>query len=192
MNNKRPLSDNINTIIIHASSLIESGNYIEAFNIINNALVTYANKTSAHIAMSDNTMYLYIMLEIYICEYTSEHFYDKHIFERYNYSLDNFKNTHTRLRFLLRRICFGFDIIHQYELNAIIQQQHITAEEIITTTKYCIDKNCWCDTMLNTYNIMKDKYPAVADIIYASCQHSISSSLGNKTMTYYRHYKSRL
>ena len=99
MNNKRPLLDNINTIIIHASSL-------EAFNIINNALVTYANKTSAHIAMSDNTMYLYIMLEIYICEYTSEHFYDKHIFERYNYSLDNFKNTHTRLRFLLRRICF--------------------------------------------------------------------------------------
>ncbi|MBD9304424.1 MAG: hypothetical protein EGS63_06525 [Lachnospira sp.] len=279
MNNKRPLSDNINTIIIHASSLIESGNYIEAFNIINNALVTYANnyeliymrgiccynlndyaaayylfrlaifiantnkeaddviiiqeslntlcsdknsssltpyvlnnalfniisdrihnkefiityafldsclydtnKTSARIAMSDNTMYLYIMLEIYICEYTSEHFYDKHIFERYNYSLDNFKNTHTRLRFLLRRICFGFDIIHQYELNAIIQQQHITAEEIITTTKYCIDKNCWCYTMLNTYNIMKDKYPAVADIIYASCQHSISSSSGNKTM----------
>lgn len=106
MNNKRPLLDNINTIIIHASSLIESGNYIEAFNIINNALVTYANKTSAHIAMSDNTMYLYIMLEIYIYEYTSEHFYDKHIFERYNYSLDNFKNTHTRLRFLLRRICF--------------------------------------------------------------------------------------
>lgn len=37
---------------------------------------------------------------------------------------------------------------------------------------------------------MKDKYPAVADIIYASCQHSISS--GNKTMTYYKHYKSIL
>lgn len=74
-------------------------------------------------AMSDNTMYLYIMLEIYICEYTSERFYDKHIFERYNYSLDNFKNTHPRLRFLLRRVCFGFDVIHQYELNAIIQQQ---------------------------------------------------------------------
>lgn len=49
MNNKRPLLDNINTIIIHSSSLIESVNYIEAFNIINNALVTYANKTSAHI-----------------------------------------------------------------------------------------------------------------------------------------------
>ena len=136
MNNKRPLSDNINTIIIHASSLIESGNYIVAFNIINNALVTYANKTSAHIAMSDNTMYLYIMLEIYICEYTSEHFYDKHIFERYNYSLDNFKNYTYPLKILVNDVyVFEFDVIHQYELNAIIQQQHITSERIITTTK---------------------------------------------------------
>lgn len=88
------------------------------------------NRFSALINLTEENMLLYIMLEIYICEYTSEHFYDKHIFERYNYSLDNFKNTHTRLRFLLRRVCFGFDVIHQYELNAIIQQRCYNSFEL--------------------------------------------------------------
>ena len=106
------------------------------------------------------------MLEVYMHETSCDTTYDEHIFKRYNYNLDAFKHASRLLRFMLRRIRFGLDCTYQQEINNIIKLYNISGEEIITTLKYCIDVDCWCDVIINTYDTIKASNEKAADCIF--------------------------
>ena len=159
---------------------IHNNEFIFTFKFLDSCIYD-SNKTAANIAISENTTLLYIMLEVYMHETSCDTTYDNHIFKRYNYNLDAFKHASRLLRFMLRRIRFGLDCTYQQEINNIIKLYNISGEEIITTLKYCIDVDCWCDVIINTYDTIKASNEKAADCIFKYYTQFKNSNIGNKS-----------
>lgn len=67
------------------------------------------------------------------------------------------------------------------KLTNIIKLYNISGEEIITTLKYCIDVDCWCDVIINTYDTIKASKEKAADCIFKYYTQFKNSNIGNKS-----------
>ena len=102
------------------------------------------NKVAAMTAITEENMLLFMMLEISSCE-KNNIADDNKIFNIYGCDYNKFKQVYIRLKFVFRRIWFGFDIKYQKELSELVKKYNVSPDMVAVIAKYSIDKPCWVD-----------------------------------------------
>lgn len=121
------------------SQYIQDGFYAEVFELLGTLLFS-SDKEIAKTFISENNMYLYIMLEIYFLEQGNPTV-ESHIFERYS-TLEQFKEICVELRLYIRRIWFQYpDGKWKQNFTVYLSNQEITAEHLAVITKYTVPQN---------------------------------------------------
>lgn len=127
------------------SKYIISRHYTEVFELLGYLLFSTDSKDSKQY-ISENNMYLYIMLEIYFLE-KGNPTVESHIFERYQ-TLEQFRNICVELRLYIRRIWFQYpDGNWKQSFATFLSEQRITAEHLAVISKYTVPQNMLLFTM---------------------------------------------
>ncbi len=103
------------------------------------------NKVAAMTAITEENMLLFMMLEINSCENNNIIEDDNNVFNIYGCDYEKFRQVYIQLKFIFRRIWFGFDIKYQNELSEIVKKYNVSSDMVAVIAKYSIDKPCWVD-----------------------------------------------
>ena len=112
------------------------------------------NKAAAMTAITEENMLLFMMLEISGCE-NNNIADDNKIFNIYGCDYNKFKQVYIRLKFVFRRIWFGFDIKYQKELSELVKKYNVSPDMVAVIAKYSIDKPCWVEAFGRISSILE-------------------------------------
>ena len=117
-------------------------------------LFNNSNKAAAMTAITEENMLLFMMLEISGCE-NNNIADDNKIFNIYGSDYNKFKQVYIRLKFVFRRIWFGFDIKYQKELSELVKKYNVSPDMVAVIAKYSIDKPCWVEAFGRVSSILE-------------------------------------
>lgn len=140
---------------------IECGEYKITHGFLSEQIYD-TNRVAAKIVLTEENMLLFMMLEITLCEknrMSDQEFIDKNTCKVYGGDVQKFRMVYQQIKFMIRRIWFGFDLDAQKKLNQLLKQYGVSSDMLAVIAKYSVRQEFWKDTFMRLQAIVQYQYP---------------------------------
>lgn len=120
------------------------------------------NRAAAKVVLSEENMLLFMMLEIVLCERNrlpEREFFEKNTCKGYACDVRKFIVVYRQVKFMIRRIWFGFDMDSQKVLNQLLRRYDISSDMLAVIAKYSVRQEFWKDTFMRLQAVVQYQHP---------------------------------